>query len=164
MCIRYTSEIKYTCPTINVFLLFHFFNLDTCGENSVLRSSFVKTCLRWIEKLFSYCADDGGGAFVGGNGLGGAVVGGAGLGGAHVGGGAKTTSKTVPAWPVAEERAFFKSSNSWGVIKPFPRDHFPTSKELVPLKQVVKLRRELSANDTSRHPKLLKIGPNHQCQ
>ena len=38
------------------------------------------------------------------------------------------------------------------------------TKELVPLKQVVKLRRELSANDTSRHPKLLKIGPNHQCQ
>ena len=38
------------------------------------------------------------------------------------------------------------------------------SKELVPLKQVVKLRRDLSANDTSRHPKLLKIGPNHQCQ
>ena len=37
-------------------------------------------------------------------------------------------------------------------------------KELVPLKQVVKLRRDLSANDTSRHPKLLKIGPNHQCQ
>ena len=38
------------------------------------------------------------------------------------------------------------------------------AKELVPLKQVVKLRRDLSANDTSRHPKLLKIGPNHQCQ
>ena len=38
------------------------------------------------------------------------------------------------------------------------------TKELVPLKQVVKLRRDLSANDTSRHPKLLKIGPNHQCQ
>ena len=28
-------------------------------------------------------------------------------------------------------------------------------KELVPLKQVVKLMRELSASDTSRHPKLL---------
>ena len=28
-------------------------------------------------------------------------------------------------------------------------------KELVPLKQVVKLRGELSASDTSRHPKLL---------
>ena len=40
----------------------------------------------------------------------------------------------------------------------------PLKKELVPLKQVVKLRRDLSANDTSRHPKLLKIGPNHQCQ
>ena len=40
----------------------------------------------------------------------------------------------------------------------------PRVKELVPLKQVVKLRRDLSANDTSRHPKLLKIGPNHQCQ
>ena len=25
-------------------------------------------------------------------------------------------------------------------------------------------KRDLSANDTSRHPKLLKIGPNHQCQ
>ena len=37
-------------------------------------------------------------------------------------------------------------------------------KELVPLKQVVKLRRELSASDTSRHPKLLKIGPYYQCQ
>ena len=99
--------------------MFHFFNLDTCRENSALRSSFVKTCLRWIGKLFSYCADDGDGAFVGGNGLGGAVVEGAGLGGA------KTTSKTVPAWPVAVERAFFKSSNSWGVIKPFSRDLFP---------------------------------------
>ena len=32
-------------------------------------------------------------------------------------------------------------------------------KELVPLKQVVKLRSELSARDTSRYPKLLKIGP-----
>ena len=42
--------------------------------------------------------------------------------------------------------------------------HFLIPKELVPLKQVVKLRRDLSANDTSRHPKLLKIGPNHQCQ
>ena len=109
-------------------LYISFFKLDTCGENSVLRSSFVKTCLHWIGKFFSYCADDGGGAFVGGRGLGGVVVGGAGLVGlgvAHVGVGAKTTSKTVPAWPVAVERAFFKSSNSWGVIKSFSRDLFP---------------------------------------
>ena len=37
-------------------------------------------------------------------------------------------------------------------------------KELAPLKQVAKLRKELSANDTSRHPKLFKIKPYHQCQ
>ena len=50
-----------------------------------------------------------------------------------------------------------RSTLSVGLVMKF-------TKELVPLKQVVKLRRDLSANDTSRHPKLLKIGPNHQCQ
>ena len=39
-----------------------------------------------------------------------------------------------------------------------------SGKELVPLKHLVKLRWEFSANDTSRHPKVLKIGPNHGCQ
>ena len=45
-----------------------------------------------------------------------------------------------------------------------PADQTSCRKELVPLKHLVKLRWEFSANDTSRHPKVLKIGPNHGCQ
>ena len=58
------------------------------------------------------------------------------------------------------EFSIFNKKN-WSLIF-FWKTELP--KELVPLRQVVKLRRDLSANDTSRHPKLLKIGPNHQCQ
>ena len=45
-----------------------------------------------------------------------------------------------------------------------PNDGRGNVKELVPLKHLVKLRWEFSANDTSRHPKVFKIGPNHGCQ
>ena len=34
----------------------------------------------------------------------------------------------------------------------------------MPLKRVVKLRTELSENDTTSHPKLFKIGPNRENQ
>ena len=69
---------------------------------------------------------------------------------------ATSTTTMSPCQPVSSYHLFICQSGSFLICQ--------LVKELVPLKHLVKLRKEFSTNDTSRHPKLFKIGPQYGWQ
>ena len=72
-------------------------------------------------------------------------------------------SQEIPLLIFSTSRHFtILGTLTWDPNLRYDACHLGGPKEL-PLKHLVKLWLELSANDTSRHPKVLKTGPNHGC-